>query len=365
CITLIVAVITSPWAAADTPPKPAIGSVFVIALENHNLTQPINLWGKQQILGNPAAPYMNSLITTGNPNAAQTSYARAYYNVGVHTHPSEPNYIWSEAGTSFGVHTDADPSAAAGNAFKGVDHLTGLLNRAGIAWKNYQEDIQYTQSPTRSACKKGKTKNIYNGTYWYCYVAKHNPMAFFSDTATQNVYPLARLFEDLKDNTVGRYNWITPNEHNEAHTAPRGGFTYHGRHYTGDQAAVASADHFLSIAIPKIMASRAYQANGVIILWWDETAGADDTHHPLPEIVISPLAKGNAYASTVPMSHASDLKTMLEIFRLPALHYPIPKDETNVFGNGYNDMESANDLSDLFVPGVIPSTFGPAAASDR
>lgn len=360
-IVSFTVLLTACAAFANAAAPSGVGDVFVIAFENHNLTQPINLWGKQQIQGNAAAPFMNSMMTSGNANAAQVSYAKAYYNVGIHTHPSEPNYIWAEAGTSFGVHTDADPSDAMQNRFEGVDHLTAQLNRAGIPWKNYQEDIEFAPSPTTSACDKGPV-NQYNGTDRYCYVAKHNPMAFFTDTATQNVYPLGQLFKDLGNDAVGRYNWITPDEFNEAHSAPHGGFTYHGVHYTGDQSAVASADNFLSIIVPKIMASRAYQANGVIIIWWDETSGGDDVDHPMPEIVISPLAKGNAYASKVPMNHSSDLKTMEEIFRLPALHNRIPPDETNVTGKGYNDVETANDLGDLFVAGAIPGTFGPPSS---
>lgn len=346
------------WAGPKTETRSQVGDVFVIAFENHDMTQPFDWWGRQPVKGNSAAPYMNSLITPGNPNAAEVSYAKAYYGAAKHLHPSEPNYIWAEAGTNFGVHTDKDPSKKLGNDFTGVDHLTAQLNAAGIPWKNYQEDVEYSRSPTVLAIGHGPV-NPYNGTHTYGYAPKHNPMAFFTDTATENVYPLSRLFQDLKDNTVGRYNWITPDLFNDAHTSPRGGFTYHGKHYTGDQAAVASADHFLSVVIPKIMASRAFKANGVIILWWDETEGGDNVSHPIPEIVISPLAKGNAYASTVPMNHSSDLKTMEEIFRLPALHNPIPKNEVSITGKGYSTVESVNDLSDLFVPGAIPQTFGP------
>src|SRR5260370_3132118 len=83
-------------------PAPA-GDIFVIAMENHNFTQPIPASSPQQILANPAAPFINSLITPGNANAAQVSYATAYYNAGMHVHPSEPNYVWAEAGTDFGV----------------------------------------------------------------------------------------------------------------------------------------------------------------------------------------------------------------------------------------------------------------------
>ena len=61
---------------------PQVGNVFYIEMENHNFTQPAGQTQPQQIFGNPAAPYLNSLITPGNPNAAQTSYASNYHNVG-------------------------------------------------------------------------------------------------------------------------------------------------------------------------------------------------------------------------------------------------------------------------------------------
>ena len=37
------------------------------------------------------------------------------------------------------------------------------------------------------------------------------------------------------NNTVGRYNWITPDQYNDAHSSLTGGFTYNGTHYTGDR----------------------------------------------------------------------------------------------------------------------------------
>jgi hypothetical protein len=343
------------FAAQTSPANPpqAIGSVFVIAMENHNFTQPPMQTSPQQIFGNPAAPYMNSLITAGNPNAAQVSYATAYYNAGTGVHPSEPNYVWAEAGTDFGVHTDADPDPGIGNVFN-APHLTAQLNAAAIPWKNYQEDVQLAPSPIISASGTNGPVNPFNGSTQYNYAVKHNPMAFFTDTQLQNVYPLGQLFDDLNNNSVGRYNWITPDQYNDAHSSLNGGFTYHGTHYTGDSANIAQGDNFLSQVVPQIMASQAYQNNGVIIIWWDETEGGDDASRTLGEFVISPLAKGNAYASSVVMSHSSDVKTMEEIFGLPNVNNPIPAGETNNFG-GHNYVATANDLSDLFVEGTIPA----------
>ena len=49
-----------------------IGDVFYIALENHNFTQPstVPAGTPEQLFKNPAAPFLNSLVTPGNPNAA-------------------------------------------------------------------------------------------------------------------------------------------------------------------------------------------------------------------------------------------------------------------------------------------------------
>lgn len=342
------------FASLRAPAQSQVGDVFVIAMENHNFTQPPKMNKPQQILGNPAAPFINSLITAGNSNSLQVSYATAYYNAGNGVHPSEPNYVWAEAGTDFGVHTDSDPSPAAGNTFYDQsNHLTVQFNAAGISWKNYQEDVEFSASPTNSASGTASTANLFNGSSQYGYAVKHNPMAFFTDSATENVFPLQQLFVDLSSNTVARFNWITPDLFNDSHTALKGGFKYQGNHFSSDQAAVAQGDNFLSLIIPQIMASPAYQNNGAIVIWWDETEGGDDTNETLAEIVISPLAKGNAYASSVVMSHSSDIKTWEEVFSLPALNNPIPASETNNFG-GFNAVSTSNDLSDMFSAGVIP-----------
>ncbi len=332
-----------------------VKKVFVIGLENHNFVQPSPTSSPEQILGNTAAPYLNSLITPGNSNAAQVSYCTKYYNAGVNVHPSEPNYVWAEAGTDFGVHTDNDPTSGNGNIFT-APHLTSQLNSAGITWKNYQEDVQLSSGPTHSASgTSGTVINPYYSKGQYGYAAKHNPMLFFSDTQTQNVYPLTQFATDLSNHAFGRYNWITPNLYNDQHTALTGGFTYHGVAYTGDQAAVAQGDNFLSILIPQIMATTEYQDHGVIIIRWDETEGGDTTSYTIPEILISPMAKGNAYASIVVMSHSSDIKTLEEIFGLSFINNAIPSGETTVSGSGYNNVPTVNDLSDLFqpVPGIV------------
>jgi len=152
---------------------------------------------------------------------------------------------------------------------------------------------------------------------------------------------------DLANNTVADYNWITPDQYNDMHTALTGGFVG----LTGDAANIKQGDNFLSIVIPQIMASQAYKNNGAIILWWDESEAdasgdnGDDLNHTVGEIVISPLAHANVgglpFASSVPLTHSSDLRTMQEIFNV-----------TEPFFLG--DAAHANDLSSLFADGAIP-----------
>jgi hypothetical protein len=222
-----------------------IKHVFVIAMENHNWTQPAQLPGKiQQIYQNPAAPFTNALVSgtavawiNGKPvNISEhVSYATSYHNVlatqsgnNPHIHPSEPNYIWAEAGTNFGIANDSDPFPS--NVQNTTQHLTGLLQKVGKTWKSYQEDIdlasvngkltnvplpqnQWTV-PLKSLSgmfDSNSLLNEYNDTQQYNYAAKHNPMVFFTDTnggndttpanpLAGNYAPLQQLAVDLDNN---------------------------------------------------------------------------------------------------------------------------------------------------------------------
>jgi hypothetical protein len=369
-----------------------IKTVFVIAMENHNWTQPANQFtgSIQQIYQNPAAPFINSLvngtawaiINDRSVNISQqTSYATAYHNVlatpsgnNPHIHPSEPNYLWAEAGTNFGIFNDADPFPS--NNQNTSQHLSALLQNAGKTWKSYQEDtdlqknaagqlinsvLPYDQWTVPLTSLSGifgnNTVNQFNLSSQYNYAAKHNPMLFFTDTnggndpSTSNPLrhkyaPLQQLFTDLRENRVADYNWISPNQYNDQHTTLSAGY----KGLTGDAAKILQGDDFLRQVIPAIMESKAYKQNGVIILWWDEAEGdgvsgdnADDFNHTIGEIVISSRAHKNVnglpYASSVNYTHSSDLRTMEEIFHVTPL---------------LGDAANATDLSDLFENGSIP-----------
>jgi hypothetical protein len=357
--------------------NPALGNIFYIEMENHNLTQPSGLGGSpEQLLGNPAAPYLDSLMTPGNANAANTSYASNYYNAAPGIHPSEPNYVWQEAGLA-GPLNDKDPFP---KNIVDAPNLSALLQAAGIPWKSYQEDVDLlpTKGSVNQPGKDALTStvapqsewtvpldsfsgtssaytNAYNGSNQYNFACKHDGQLFFLATNggdnhhpsnPESLYyaPLQHLQTDLNSNTVASYNLITPDQYNDMHSSLANGFTYQGTNYTGDQAAIAEGDNFLSIVVPQIMASKAYQNNGAIVIWFDETEVGDTTQYTLPLVVISPLAKGNAYDSTLTYTHSSDLKSIEELF---GVYAP---------GGGFlgdANTPGTNDLSDLFQSGAL------------
>jgi len=378
CITtLIAAAALSGLTARANDVK----TVFVIAMENHNWTQPAQVpGGIQQVYQNANAPYINSLVDGTSAISDQVAYANAYHNVlatasgnNLHVHPSEPNYIWAEAGTNFGVLNDNDPFAATNPTNQNTSaHLSALLTAAGRTWRSYQEDTDLVRDAA------GKLTNVplpvdqyfvplksvsgvfsagfnqYNFSAQYNYAAKHNPQVFFTDTNGGNdltpsnplakqYAPLQQLALDLASGDVADYNWITPNQYNDMHTALTGGF----QGLTGDAAKIRQGDSFLQQIVPVIMASDAYKNHGVIVLWWDEAEGdgvagdnADRFDHTIPFIVISKDAANNVdgvpYASAVNYSHSSFLRTMQEIFRV---------------GPFLGDAANAGDLADLFKPG--------------
>ena len=120
---------SQPVQAHDNDSVTQIGDVFVIAMENHDLTQPRH---RHQPAADPRQPRralsQQPRMTPGNSNfRAGLLCHRLLRSAGTGVHPSEPNYVWAEAGTDFGFHSDSDPAAANGNKF--YDDSTELISR--------------------------------------------------------------------------------------------------------------------------------------------------------------------------------------------------------------------------------------------
>jgi len=290
-LALVTATARLPAAGID-----ATRTVFIILMENHN-------WS--EIKGNADAAYINNTLLP------MASYTDQYYNP-ASIHPSEPNYLWLEAGTNFGILNDNLPAS---NHQSTTSHFVTQLKNAGISWRTYQENITGTTCP--------ETDN-------YPYAPKHNPFAFFDDVTnagcSTTMRPYTDLPNDLANQTVPHYVFITPNLINDMHdSAPP----------LNNQ--VKQGDTWLANNLPTILNSNAYKNNGALLITWDEGEGGDG---PIGMIVLSPLAKGGGYHNAITYTHSSTLRTFQKIFGVSPL---------------LGGAATAMDLSDLFVLNAIPN----------
>src|SRR5262245_43635401 len=178
-------------APAGASPGPAAagryGHIFVIVEENHGFTD---------VIGNPAAPNLNSLAKT-------YGLATQYFGVG---HPSEANYVGLLGGSTFGVSSD-DPYYI--NRVTSPSPIT-QLDRAGIGWKAYLQGLPHPGY--RDICYPAKC----NGTPDVdpLYASKHDGIQNFATSLNPKDWsrqvPVGQLFHDLARGNVPRFDYVIP-----------------------------------------------------------------------------------------------------------------------------------------------------------
>ena len=284
-----------------------VKTVWLIVMENHNWTGNDTgaAFGDPDIKGSPLAPYINGALLK------MAAHAEGYHNP-PGNHPSQPNYLWLEAGTNFGVLADTQPGQPQLNTDK---HLTSLLEEAGISWKAYAEPD--FGSPEFDVCPL-------DFTY---FDVEHLSVVYFNDvndglnpkspTCIEHVRPFSQLATDLADHTTARYNIVMPNLCHQGHEGISPCNT------TEPADNTLRSDNWLKKNIPLIMESQAYQDGGAIFIIWDE--GEDNgafSDGPIGFFLISTLAKGGGkveYSNSIHYDHSSTLKTFEEIFGVKPL----------------------------------------------
>jgi hypothetical protein len=249
-------------ASAATPPN--FTHVFIIVMENHEFSD---------VIGNPAAPYINSLA---NRYGLGTAYSAI-------THPSLPNYMSLTGGNTF--FTDD----CAGCTVPDMS-IADQLESAGRTWKAYMEDMA---SPC--ATTDGDS-----------YTTHHNPFVHYSritgnsSRCNAHVVPLTALATDLSSGTVPNYVWITPDLCNDMH-----------------DCSIGTGDAWLNAVVPQIQSAPGF-ANSVLFILWDEGTTTIGGGGLVPMLVVSPLAKAG-YKSTVAANHYSLLRTIQDAWGLAPL----------------------------------------------
>lgn len=293
-ITLLTSLLAGPAFAATLTNEgvPSFDHQIVIMMENH---------GYNEIIGNPDAPYINSLANTYN-------LATNYFGT---THPSLPNYLDVIAGSNYGngapfdpngfpdvnggndnppavsIGTIGAPTEATANCMPGsptqncdpmitgpsiVDQLTAM----GLTWKTYQEDL-----PTNVFAANSDT----NGVNDKLYAVKHNPFMYFANIAydpeqRQNIVSTTQLTQDLLSGKVPNFSLIAPNQCNDMHgdtatPSPCASYT--------DAQLIQQGDRYVKGLVSEIQASSFWsQGNNIIYLLWDENDyGLDSNQVPL------------------------------------------------------------------------------------
>jgi hypothetical protein len=268
----------------------AVQTVFVIMMENHSASS---------IYAASGAPYINGTLLPMGAHA--TSYL-------THVHPSEPNYVWLEAGDNLGITDDNDPMS---NGKMTPQHLVTQLTTAGISWKAWVEAIDGNSCPLTSSAA------LSSGTFG----AKHVPQLFFSDvtdgfsamsaTCMAHIRPFSELTTALQNGTAPRYNFIVPDLCDDMH----------GGQLPCLVGSVSTGDTWLSKNVPTILQSSAFQQGGLLLVVWDEgdePLGGTASDGPLPVIAVGSMVKSN-YPSPGSYTHSSTLKTIEEIFGVSLL----------------------------------------------
>ncbi|MBI3761853.1 MAG: hypothetical protein HY260_08345 [Chloroflexi bacterium] len=245
--------------------------MFIILFENKEASR---------IVGSPSAPYINGL-------AEQYARAANYYGI---RHPSLPNYLALIGGDTFGIKSDCTDCSVTGES------LVTQIEASGRTWKAYMESMP-------NACFTGDAEELYR--------QKHNPFIYFDNirddsTRCANIVPFDEFTNDLQANALPDYVWISPNMCNDMHDCP-----------------IESGNAWLAEWVPQILASPAWQNNGVLFITFDEGDSTDGcckhaSGGKVDLLVISPLVR-RGFTSDTAYDHYSLLRTIEEAWGLPLL----------------------------------------------
>ena len=245
---------------SPTSALPTLSHIFIIVMENES---------GRQIIGNPAAPFINGLA---DHYSLATNYSALY-------HPSLPNYIALTSGSNQGITDDRSPPSA-GYAVNATN-LADRIEASGRTWKLYGESMP----------APGYASNA------HLYATRHIPFLYYKDILdnaarrTSHVVPYTQLAADLSSaSTTPDYAFITPNTVDDMHDAP-----------------IAVGDAWLARNVPLILRSPAFTSSrSLLVITWDE-GSAGDNH-------VATIFAGSAaklgYRSIRPYDHYSLLHTI-------------------------------------------------------
>jgi phosphatidylinositol-3-phosphatase len=254
---------------------PPVKHVFVIVLENESV-------GTTFGPGTPAPYLANTLVSAG-------AFVPNYYGIG---HASLDNYIAMISGQAPNPATQGDcqtfsdfvpsgPTTADGQAVgsgcvypASVQTLPDQLEAAGMTWRGYMESMGSDPTRESATCGHpavGAIDNTQVETSLDQYATRHDPFVYFHSIidnparCAAGVVPLTQLAGDLSTYaSTPNLSFITPDLCNDGHDPSCA---------NGGPGGLAAANAFLSAVVPEIVASQAYQRDGLLAIVFDEATG--------------------------------------------------------------------------------------------
>jgi hypothetical protein len=243
-----------------------------------------------------------------------------------------------------------------------VPTIADQLSAKGRSWRGYMEDIgNSTTEPT--TCRhpnlnsQDDTQSAHKGDQ---YAARHDPFVYFhsiidSVSCNTDVVALDRLPEDLRTAaTTPNYSFITPNLCHDGHDSPC---------VDGQPGGLVSADQFLQTWVPQIVASPAYQQDGLLAIVFDE-AGKDSSACCGETAANTPSAGGQSPGPGGGKVGAVLLSTYIKpgtVTQTSYNHYSLLRSSEDLFGLAHLGYASADGLTplgaDVFTgSGPVPAT---------
>jgi hypothetical protein len=245
---------SSPSSSAAPADVPRPAHTLVVILENRSYGQ---------VIGNPAAPFINSLARRG----------ALFTNSHAVVHPSEPNYLALFSGSTQGVSDDSCP-----HSFRAPNLAAGLL-AAHDSFAGYSESLPRTGS---EVCTAGE------------YARKHVPWTDFTNVPGS----VSKPFTDFPAGDFARLptvSFVIPNLCDDMHDCP-----------------VATGDAWLKTHIGPY-AGWAMTHDSLLIVTWDENDGSPGNQ--IPTIFAGQQVKPGRYGELI--THYSVLRAIEDAYGLP------------------------------------------------
>jgi hypothetical protein len=224
-----------------------------------------------------------------------------------------------------------------------IASLPDQLEKAGLSWKGYMEDMGNDTTREAATCGHpaiGAKDGTQVATKTDQYATRHNPFMYFHSIVDDqarcdsHVVNLGNLPADLGSiDSTANYTFITPSLCHDGHDSPCA---------SGEPGGLQSINSFLLQWVPQILASPAFQKDGLLIITFDESNGVTSDSSaccgegPGPNtllpgllgpgggkvgaVLLSPFIKPGTVTTTA-YNHYSMLRSVQDIFGLQYLGY--------------------------------------------